>query len=291
MATSTVIRLLNVTALVALMLSMGMQVTIAELLATTRRPRLVALGVIANYALIPAVTVALILLFHANSPVSVGFLILAVCPGAPLGPPITGIARGDVPWAVGIMLILSGLSAFVSPALLEVLLNRVSPNTELKINYLDIIQTLVIIQLLPLALGLWIRHRSPRLTHWIARPIGLLANVLLVALIALIIMAQYETLAEIRLRGWAGMCLLLIASLAIGWICGGTDLETRKAMALTTATRNAAVGLVIVTSNFAGSPAVTAVVAYGLISTIGALGAAVLLGKVPTVWAARLPRP
>jgi BASS family bile acid:Na+ symporter len=39
------------------------------------------------------------------------------------------------------------------------------------------------------------------------------------------------------------------------------------------------VALVIVTGNFAGTPAVTAVVAYGLISTVGALAWALLLGK------------
>jgi BASS family bile acid:Na+ symporter len=50
-------------------------------------------------------------------------------------------------------------------------------------------------------------------------------------------------------------------------------------MAVTTATRNAAVGLVIATSNFAGTPAVTAIVAYALISTLGALGSALLVGK------------
>ena len=51
--------------------------------------------------------------------VSVGFLILASCPGAPVGPPITAIARGDVPWALGMMLILAGLSALLTPALLS----------------------------------------------------------------------------------------------------------------------------------------------------------------------------
>jgi len=41
-----------------------------------------------------------------------------------------------------------------------------------------------------------------------------------------------------------------------------------------------AVGLVIAGSNFAGTPAVTAVVAYGLVSIVGALGCALLLGKL-----------
>src|SRR5262249_42644161 len=90
---------------------------------------------------------------------------------------------------------------------------------------------------------------------------------------------QFETLAAIRLRGWTGMSLLLLASLGLGWLCGGADGSVRKAMALTTACRNVAVGLVIVTSNFAGTPAVTAVVAYGLVSIVGTLGCAFLVRK------------
>jgi BASS family bile acid:Na+ symporter len=44
------------------------------------------------------------------------------------------------------------------------------------------------------------------------------------------------------------MSLLLLASLGIGWFCGGSDIAIRKALAVTTAARNPAVGLVIVTS-------------------------------------------
>jgi BASS family bile acid:Na+ symporter len=53
-------------------------------------------------------------------------------------------------------------------------------------------------------------------------------------------------------------------------------------LALTTASRNVAVGLVIVTSNFADTPAVTAVVAFGLMSIVGTLGCAFLFRKLST---------
>jgi BASS family bile acid:Na+ symporter len=274
------ITLLNVTALVTMMLSMGMQVTFGEVLASARRVRLMVFGLVANYVLVPVVTFGLLVVFQSDPPVSAGFLILAVCPGAPLGPPITGVAKGDVPWAVGIMLVLSGLSAVLSPALLALLLARIAPATDLNINYLSLVQTLLIIQILPLAVGLCTHHTAPRLTRWIAKPVRLLANVLLVALVGLIIAAQYQTLGAIRIRGWIGMTVLLVASLGIGWVCGGPGLATRKGMAITTAVRNAAVGLVIATGNFAGTPAVTAVVAYGLVSTIAALGIALLFGKI-----------
>ena len=50
------------------------------------------------------------------------FLICAVCPGAPYGPPFTGMAKGKVGVAVGLMVILAGSSALVAPLLLHGLL-------------------------------------------------------------------------------------------------------------------------------------------------------------------------
>jgi BASS family bile acid:Na+ symporter len=277
--TPSLITLLNVTALETIMLSMGLQVKFEDVLDSARPARLLVLGLLANYGIVPMVTLGLLWLFQANPMVSVGFFILAVCPGAPLGPPLTAIARGNVPWAIGIMVILAGLSAFLSPALLGASLARLASDGDLHVDYPVIVRTLLITQMLPLALGLGIHHRAPGLTRWIAKPVNGLANVLLLALVGLIVATQYQTLAAIRPRAWMGMSLLLLASLGIGWLCGGPELATRKAMAVTTATRNAAVGLVIATGNFANTPAVTAVVAYGLISTVAALGVALLFGK------------
>jgi BASS family bile acid:Na+ symporter len=117
------------------------------------------------------------------------------------------------------------------------------------------------------------------LTRAIAKPIDLLANGLLLALVGLVVATQHETLAAIRLRGWMAMGLLILASLGIGWCCGAPDVGIRKALATTTATRNVAVGLVIATSGFAGKAAVTAVVAYGLVTILGALGCALLFAR------------
>lgn len=71
--------------------------------------------------------------------------------------------------------------------------------------------------------------------------------------------------------------MLLFSSLAIGWLCGGPAQTTRKTLAVTTASRNAAVGLVIVANSFAGTAAATSVVAYALISILGTLGCAFAL--------------
>jgi BASS family bile acid:Na+ symporter len=98
----------------------------------------------------------------------------------------------------------------------------------------------------------------------------------------LIVYSQFSTLAAITLRAWTGMIFLLMASLGIGWISGGRNVENRKAMAVTTASRNVAVGLVIANRNFADTPAVIAVVAYGLFCILGTLACAAVLGRYGT---------
>jgi BASS family bile acid:Na+ symporter len=284
---TSIANLLILVGLIAVMLSMGLSVKFEEVLASARKPRLVAAGLLANFLLVPACTIGLLRVYDPDPMVSAGFLILAVCPGAPVAPPFAAIARGDLPCAIGQMVILAGLSALLSPALLGVLLTRLLPASDLHIDYLAIVRTLLVAQILPLAIGLAIHHGAPRLTEWMATPVRVLANLLLLGAVVLLLFGQYETLALIRLRGWFGMLILLASSLGIGWLCGGPEQATRRSLAVTTGARNAAVALAIVSSNFAGTPAVTAVIAYALVSILGTLLCAFLFAAVPAASAAK----
>src|SRR5689334_10329343 len=125
------------------MLSMGLQVTFAAVTASARHGGRVALGLAANYVFVPAMTLGLLHLFQPEPMVAVGFLVLAVCPGAPVGPPAATIARADVPWAVGMMVVLAGLSAVLSPALLGLLMAWVAPDSSVAVDYLAITRALL----------------------------------------------------------------------------------------------------------------------------------------------------
>lgn len=273
-------KLLTTVGLIAIMLSMGLKVTFAEVTASIRKPTFLILGLIVNFVMVPFVTLGLLQLFDPHPMVSVGFLILAVCPGAPVGPPFSAIAKGDVACAIGLMVLLSSLSVVLSPVLLQLLLPRLFPVEEIRTDPLAIVGTLFIAQLLPLFIGMVLHHRAPSRANKLTRPIGLLANVLLLGVIALVLIREFSTLALIRPRGWVGMCLLLGASFGLGWVFGGPRRGRRQTLALSTAVRNAALGLVIVSINFAGTPAMTALVAYSLVSILGSLGAAFLLGRL-----------
>lgn len=276
---SRLIQPLTLAGLVCMMLSMGCAVTPAEVWTSLRSPRRFAAGVVSNFVLVPAVTLALLWLFEAAPLVSAGFLILAVCPGAPMAPTFTATARGDVAYATGLMVLLAGLSAVLAPVLLGGLLPWIAPSSGLSIDPTAILRVLLLTQMLPLAAGLVLHARRRKLAESLQRPLGRLANLLLAAVVVLVLFREFDSLGLIRLRGWLGMLLLQAASLIIGWVCGGPEAATRTALALTTAVRNAGVALVIVNDSFAGTIAATAVVAYALVSIFGSLGAAWWLGR------------
>jgi BASS family bile acid:Na+ symporter len=279
MDTASLIRLLNIAALVTIMLSIGLAARFEEVAKSVKHVRPVVFGFIASFVLVPLVTVTLLVAVRPDPLVSAGFLILAVCPGAPLGPAFTRVAKADVSLATGMMVLLAGLSVVLSPFLLGVTLGRITPESNTSIDYLAILMTLSLTQLLPLAIGLAVHSLAPAFAQKLAKPMRVVGNVLLLGLIGSILFAQHGTLAAIRMRAWLGMSALLAASLGIGWFCGGRDVAKQKSMSLTTGTRNVAVGLVIAGGSFAGTPAVTAVVAYGLFSTLGALACAFLFAK------------
>src|SRR5262249_10505562 len=140
-----------------------------------------------------------------------------------------------------------------------------------QIDLLGIVRALLITQLLPLLLGLVVRHWRPPLAERLLNPFELVSKILNLSVVVLILATQFSMLMEIKLRGFAGMLLLWPATLIIGWLAGGPGSDNRKTMALTTALRNVGVGLVIVTGIFAGPPAVSAALAYGIVEVLGSL--------------------
>ena len=62
---------------------------------------------------------------------------------------------------IGLMVILAGLSAILSPLLLAALLGRFLPANELDVSYVSIIQALIVTQILPLAIGVGFHEGAP----------------------------------------------------------------------------------------------------------------------------------
>jgi predicted Na+-dependent transporter len=172
--------------LVEMMAATGLGVTFGDLARVARDWRLVVRAALANYVLVPAATVGLLLLFGAQPAVAVGFLILAVCPGAPYGPPFTAIAKGNVAVAVGLMLLLAASSALLAPVLLHLLLPLAAGGESLTVSAAAVLGTLLVTQLLPLCAGMAVRRWLPAVAGRLQRPANLASKALNLAVVGFV---------------------------------------------------------------------------------------------------------
>jgi BASS family bile acid:Na+ symporter len=278
MTVDQLINLLAAITLIEMMVTIGLGVSLADVWRVGRSWGLVVRAVLANYVLVPAAAVGLLLLFRAHPMVAAGFLVAAVCPGAPYGPPFTAMAKGNVAVSVGLMVILAGSSAIVAPLLLQFLLPLMAGDAPLKINVVKMVGTLLGAQLLPLCAGLLVRQRRPDWAVRLKGSAGVLSVLLNLLTLGVIIFVQFRVLAEIRLVGYVGMMSLIIATVAAGWLSGGR--ENRRGMVITTSVRNVGVSLVIVTGSFPGTAAITSATAYALFQTIVMLLVALAWGRL-----------
>jgi BASS family bile acid:Na+ symporter len=261
------INLIAAITLIEMMLTLGMGASLGNVSRVMVDWRLLIGAAIANYALVPAAAVGLLLLFQAKPMVAVGFLIAAVCPGAPFGPPFTAIARGNVTTAVGLMIVLAGSSALLAPLLLRIVIPLTAGNQPISVSAGKMIGLLLGAQLLPLCLGLALRRFLPTYAAKGQKPMSMLSTVLNLITFGLIVFVQFRMLLEIRPMAYVGMFALVLAGVVAGWLLGGSGNGNRTAMAMVTSVRNVGVTTVVATGSFAGTAAVTAAAAFAVFQT------------------------
>jgi len=288
MSLDQVISLLVAVTLIEMSFATGLGVRLADVVGAAKDGQQLLGAGLANYVAVPAAAVTLILLVDADPLVAAGILILAVCPGAPYGPPLTALARGTTATSVGLMVILAGSSVVLAPLLLSVLLPLTTGGADLHVDPLGMLAAIMVIQLLPLCCGFAVSHWRPALAERWRSPMIAISKILNAATLALILISQFPQLLDVvRPGGIIGMLILLGVSLGAGWIAGGPGSGDRKAVALTTAIRNVGLGLVITAGAFAGTPAATAVLVYGLVQLLGSFLLALWWRRSPPMAEAR----
>ena len=280
MTTNGLIRISVSITLIEMMAAIGMGVKLQDIGQIVRQPGLLMRAAIANYACVPMLTVGLLLWFGPPAMISVGFLIVAVCPGAAYGPPFTAMAKGNVAVAVGLMVILAGSSVFCVPLLLRFLLPLMAKSQNLRVDALKLVVTLLVSQLLPLFAGLCLHQWRPAMADKLKHPADRMSGALNLWTLGLMIVAYFRTLAAIHARAFMGMLSLVAASMGAGWLLGEMGSENRKAMGFSTSVRNVAVSLVVATASFPGTPAVTAALVYGLLQTFALAVIAMAWGRL-----------
>src|SRR5690242_9207098 len=148
---------------VSSMLAVGVSLTLGQIVAPLRNGRLVTLALLANFVLMPLGAILIARLLRLDEPLGIALLLLGTASGAPFLPLLARISKGNLAFAVGLMVLLMVVTVGYMPLVLPLMLEGVS------VDPMKIARSLVFLMLLPLAIGLLVKARLSGLAA-IAQP-------------------------------------------------------------------------------------------------------------------------
>lgn len=259
---------------VSSMLAVGLSLTVAQILAPLRNGRLIFFALLANFVLMPLGALLIARLLKLDQPLGIAFLLLGAAAGAPFLPKLAGIAKANLAFAVGLMVLLMVLTVAYMPLVLPMLLEGVS------VDPIKIARSLLFLMLLPLVIGLAVKARLEGFAAKARGPLNRLSSISLSLLIVLLLVTNARNVISLfGTRGILASILFLLIGSAIGWLLGGPGLGTKGVLALATAQRNIAAALVVGGSNFDDPKVLVMVAVVAVVGLLILLPLARMLGS------------
>jgi bile acid:Na+ symporter, BASS family len=245
---------------VSSMLAVGLSLSVSQIVAPLRNWKLVALALLANFVLMPLAAMGIARMLRLDQPLGVALLLLGTAAGAPFLPKLASVARGSLPFAVGLMVLLMVLTVGYMPLVLPILLEGVS------VDPTKIARSLVLLMLLPLVVGLAVRTRYAVAATKGASILNRVSTLSLGVMVVLQLVTNARNILDLfGTRGVLASVLFLIVGFGLGWVLGGRADETRSVLALGTAQRNIAAALVVAGQNFTDPKVVVMVVVVAVV--------------------------
>lgn len=260
---------------VSSMLSMGLSLTVPQIIAPLRNPRLVIMALVANFIIVPAAAYILSRVIPMDQELQIGLILFGCAAGAPFLPKLAQIARANVAFAVGLMTLLMVVTVVYLPIVLPLLLPGVA------VDAAAIAIALLWQMLLPLGIGLFIRARYQEAAASLLPHIAPIGNISLVLLLVLMLGTNIsEVLGLLGSGAILAMVLMVVVAVVTGYFLGGPATDNKRVLALGTGQRNLAAAFVVAGGNFAAQPEVLIfLTAAGLVGMIILFPVAAEFGK------------
>lgn len=241
------------TSIIMTVFGFGLRAAPGDVLYVVRRPSLLGRSLVAMLVIMPIVAVVLTRTFELRPSVEIALLALSISPVPPLLPGREQKAGGDKAYALGLMVIAGVLSIVVVPLAVQLVGQYfMRPFAMASSAVAGVVLKAAV---LPLVAGLIFRTLLPAVAARIAKPVEVVAQVLLVIGVLAVLAAAFPAVLSLVGQGsFVAMAAFVLAGLAVGHALGGPDGDHRLVLALSTASRHPAIALAIAKANFPDEP-------------------------------------
>lgn len=257
-----------------IMLAMGLGLTRQHFIEVLQAPALPLLGLALQMLLLPALALVVIAVLRLDGATAAGLFLLSLCPGGATSNLFAYLANGEVALSISLTAISSLLVPFTLPLLFGLYLTQAGGDwVDLQLPIATTIKQLLAVTLVPVLLGMTIRHWAGRLANklepWCKR-IG--TGLMLLVVLGLIITNWTRLLNPTQ--ALAVLLLSCLAMLAAGWIAARLRLPVAqtRTLAVEVGIQNAGTALLVAIS-LMQQPALAVVpLIYGILMNLPGFG-------------------
>lgn len=251
------------------MFDLGLKIAAREYEWAGRHVGLLLKGVFAVLVAVPAMAVIVTQAFDLPRAATVGIVLMALSPGAPVALRRSLEAGAEASFAPMLQIAVAALAIVSMPLTISALNEYYAGQAVIAPR--DLARQVFFAQFLPLGLGMLARRLLPRVAERAGRGVNRAATILLVALALLALLNMWQVVVGAWPRAVLCVVLVTVLALAVGHALGGPDAQTRTAVAISSAVRNPGLALVVATVNNAPPAVMATVLAYLLISAFTVL--------------------
>jgi BASS family bile acid:Na+ symporter len=142
-----------------IMLTMGCTLSMEDFRVLLQRPLDIFIGSVAQYTIMPLVAWSLSRLFHLDSYLSAGIILVGCCPGGVSSNIMSFLCKGDVAYSVGMTCASTLLAPVLTPLLVLWLAGE-----RVDVDAWGMFQQILIVTIIPIAIGfflnVWLGHKE-----------------------------------------------------------------------------------------------------------------------------------
>lgn len=237
------------------MLGMGMSLVPDDFARVFKYPKAVLIGLTNQLIFLPIIGFLLAISFGLNATMATGLMILSVCPGGPTSNLITQVCKGNIALSITMTAFASFASMLTIPFILSYALQYfdLGTNIVVKLPIANTILQIMVITVIPISLGMVIRHFKPAFSKRMERPMRIASTVIFVLVFVAIFAVNLDLLGEaIREVGLVTLVLNLV-TMSLGFLTARLfqlDLKNSISITIESGIQNGTLAVVVATTIF-----------------------------------------
>jgi BASS family bile acid:Na+ symporter len=203
-------------ALAIIMFGLGLSLTVDDFRRVARTPKAVAVALVLQILVLPAIAFGLVVLFDLEPLLAVGVMLLAASPGGTTANLFSHLFRGDVALNVTLTAINSVLAAVSIPVITNLAISYFGAEGELGLQFAKVVQVIAIV-LIPVGIGMVVRRRAPDFAARADKPVRIFSIAVLVIVAVGALLGERENLPDYVRQVGVVTSLFCAASLGLGY--------------------------------------------------------------------------